>query len=315
MEEAGAAAGVVTRAAAVSDADLAGAVVFIDGEKALTALAGKRFALCFAPAGDAEKARGMGGPVVGHRNPRGAFARVAAALHEVRRLDDDGLAPSIAESARIHDTAIIGPGAEIGEGADIGPYAVIGPGVRIGARSIVAERASLWCAVVGADCRVGAGSSVGGPGFGFVAGEAGLARIPQLGRVMIGERVEIGSNVCIDRGMLDDTSIGSGTKIDNIVHIGHNVRIGEHCAIVAMVGIAGSVVIGSRVQIGGHAGIADHLTIGDDARIGAKAGLTRDVPAGETWAGYPARPMNRWMRETATLARLVKKKKAADNDR
>ncbi|MCB2097992.1 MAG: hypothetical protein KDE05_10190, partial [Parvularculaceae bacterium] len=62
VKEAGVTAGAVERAAALSDSDLAGAVIFINGEKALTTLAGKRFALCFAPVGVAVKAQGLDGP-------------------------------------------------------------------------------------------------------------------------------------------------------------------------------------------------------------------------------------------------------------
>jgi UDP-3-O-[3-hydroxymyristoyl] glucosamine N-acyltransferase len=50
-------------------------------------------------------------------------------------------------------------------------------------------------------------------------------------------------------------------------------------------------------------GIADHVNIGDGAAIMAAAGVMHDIPAGETWGGFPATTARRWMRQVAWLAR------------
>jgi UDP-3-O-[3-hydroxymyristoyl] glucosamine N-acyltransferase len=76
----------------------------------------------------------------------------------------------------------------------------------------------------------------------------------------------------------------------------------------AQTGISGSVTIGDGAQFGGRAGVADHVTIGDGARIGASAGVLRDVPAGETWGGFPAKPVRQWMREVAWVTRRASRK-------
>jgi UDP-3-O-[3-hydroxymyristoyl] glucosamine N-acyltransferase len=65
------------------------------------------------------------------------------------------------------------------------------------------------------------------------------------------------------------------------------------------------VVIGDGCMFGGAVGVADHLTIGAGARLAARAGVAWSVPAGETWGGYPARPMRRWMRELAWLKAMA----------
>jgi UDP-3-O-[3-hydroxymyristoyl] glucosamine N-acyltransferase len=307
----------IDRVAGPDESDLEGAAVYVEDAAHAAALGQKRFGLCLVSPAVVEKMDKANGVVALAANPRQSFAVLSAALHKPRELNAAGgiAAPKkIHQSARVHATAIVADGVEIGEGVEIGPYALIGPGVVIGAQSAIAERASVWCAIIGSKVRIAAGTSIGGQGFGFAVGPAGLSRIPQLGRVVLGDHVEIGANCCIDRGSLGDTSIGAGTKIDNLVQIGHNARLGQNCILAAQVGISGSTVLGEGVQCGGQAGIADHLTIGDGARIAAKAGVIGDIPAGEVWAGYPARPRMIWLREAAAMARAARrKKKASDN--
>jgi UDP-3-O-[3-hydroxymyristoyl] glucosamine N-acyltransferase len=158
-------------------------------------------------------------------------------------------------------------------------------------------------ALIGDRVRILAGAVIGEAGFGVGASRAGVIDMPQLGRVILQDGVTVGANSCIDRGAWDDTVVGENTKIDNLVQIAHNVQLGRNCVLAAHTGISGSVTVGDGVQFGGRAGIADHLDIGAGSRIAAAAGVMKDVPAGETWAGSPARQLRRFMRETAWLAR------------
>ena len=91
--------------------------------------------------------------------------------------------------------------------------------------------------------------------------ENSFKKIPQLGRVIIGNNVEIGANSTIDRGSIGDTEINDYCMIDNIVHLGHNVKLGQKCVIAAMTGISGSTTIGNNVMIGGQVGISGHLKL------------------------------------------------------
>ena len=153
------------------------------------------------------------------------------------------------------------------------------------------------------------GVRIGQDGFGFAIDPAGHVKVPQLGRVKIGNHIEIGANTTIDRGAGPDTEIGDGTWIDNLVQIGHNVRIGRGCVIVSQVGISGSTQIGDFVAIGGQAGIAGHLNIGSGARIGAQSGVMNDIPHMSEYMGSPAFPKTQFFRQVAALNRLIKKKK------
>lgn len=204
--------------------------------------------------------------------------------------------------------AFIDPTAKIGGGCVIEPGAFIGPGVEIGDHCRIGAGASVSHCLMGDYVRLYPGARIGQDGFGFAIDPAGHVKVPQLGRVIIGDHVEIGANSCVDRGAGPDTVIGAGTWIDNLVQIGHNVKIGKGCVIVAQTGIAGSAVLEDYVVLAAQVGVAGHLTIGMGAKVGAMAGVMRDVPAGEDVLGAPAVPVKQFMRQIAAISRLTKKK-------
>jgi UDP-3-O-[3-hydroxymyristoyl] glucosamine N-acyltransferase len=152
--------------------------------------------------------------------------------------------------------------------------------------------------------RIHAGARIGSDGFGYVYRNGIHDKIPHVGRCVVEDDVEIGANTTIDRGSIDDTVIGAGTKIDNLVHVAHNVRIGRLCLLMAQVGIAGSVRVEDGCILAGQVGVSGHHTIGRGARLAAQAGVFGDVPAGETWSGYPARPHREALRAQAASFRL-----------
>lgn len=246
--------------------------------------------------------------------PRLAFREAVLLFHPPRSAE-----PGVADSAAVAADARLEPDVSVGEFSVIRAGARIGSGTRIGAHSVVGEGAEIGrgcdirdgCTVgpgvcVGDRVVLHPGVRVGSEGFGYLEGEGdeGAVRMPHVGGCVIGDDVEIGANSTVDRGTLEDTVIGAGTKIDNLVHVGHNVRVGRGCFIVAQAGVAGSVEIGEGVKIGGQAGISDHVSVGDGARIAAQAGVIGDVPAGETYSGYPARPHRAALRASAALFRL-----------
>jgi UDP-3-O-[3-hydroxymyristoyl] glucosamine N-acyltransferase len=247
-------------------------------------------------------------------NPQLAYAQAAGRLHAPRLTTETAVSGTARIEGGVHldPGVVIGPEAQVGRGSRIGANSVVGPGVTLGRECEIGPNVTLGFALLGDRVKISAGAVVGEAGFGAVAGRNGLVDIPQLGRVIIQDGVTIGANSTIDRGAFDDTVIGENTKIDNLVHIAHNVRIGRNCVMAAYTGISGSVFIGDGVQFGGRAGVVDHVSIGSGARIGAGAAVTKSVPAGETWSGGPARPLRRWLRETAWVARMAQRDSGAE---
>ncbi|HTD86696.1 MAG TPA: UDP-3-O-(3-hydroxymyristoyl)glucosamine N-acyltransferase, partial [Candidatus Binatia bacterium] len=231
--------------------------------------------------------------------------------------------PDQAFAPGIHPTAIIPSSAQVHPTAHVGPYCVLADNVRIGAHSVLrgANHIGANCRLgsevhlfpnvtlyadidVGHRVRIHSGSVIGADGFGYVFDGGIHRKVPQIGKVILGDDVEIGANVTIDRGALGTTIIGKGTKIDNLVQIGHNVVVGENCLIVSQAGVAGSSKLGNYVVLAGQVGIAGHLKIGNRVTIGAQSGVMHDIPDGETWLWSPAQPDKQAKRQMLALPKL-----------
>lgn len=194
----------------------------------------------------------------------------------------------------IHPTAIIDPAATIGRNVHIGAYAVIGKAT-IGDNCVIDTNVRICDSVtMGRDCYIKSGAILGGEGFGYERDNNGnLFRFPQIGDLILGNDVEVGANTCIDRGALSDTIIGDHTKINNLCHIAHNNIIGKNVAIAGCVNVSGGNIIEDDVWIAPNSSIRGYVHIGEHAFIGMGAVIVKDVPAGETWVGNPARKLEK----------------------
>ncbi len=217
----------------------------------------------------------------------------------------------IGDDCSISPGAVIGKNVKIADNVTIGANAVIHDGVTIGKNSRVGALSSISHADLSENIIIHRGVHIGQDGFGFSMGKNGHIKVPQLGRVIIGNDVEIGAGTCVDRGAGPDTVIGDGTKIDNLVQIGHNVQIGKNVIIVSQVGISGSTRIGDGTTFAGQSGAAGHLKIGAGVKVAAKSGVINDVASGVTVGGFPAIPIKDWHRQSIALTRLARKRQVS----
>ena len=285
-------------------------------------------ALILAPAAR-EHAAGRAAIIVDE--PYLYFARVAGLFNPPPAVVP-GVHPAATVECEVPASVQIGPGATVEAGVVLGEEVVIGPGshvgagTRIGARTRLGPRVTIYhdC-VIGSDCLFHAGVVIGADGFGFARHKDGRwTKIPQVGRVVIGDEVEIGANTTIDRGALGDTVIGNGVKLDNLIQIAHNVQIGEHTAMAGCAGVAGSAKIGARCLIGGQAGISGHLTVADDVVVSAWTLVPKSITRpGVYTSNLPLQKHGDWVRNFSHLRHLdalaarvrALEQKLADNDK
>ena len=232
--------------------------------------------------------------------------------------------PEVAEG--IHISAVIADDVTLGENVSIGANTVIESGVKlddevsIGAGGFIGKNTSigkgtrLWsnCSVyhnvvIGEACLIQANTVIGSDGFGYapVNEQYKWHKIPQLGRVVIGNHVEIGASTTIDRGALEDTIIKDGVILDNQIQIAHNVVIGENTAIAACSVIAGSTTIGKNCTIAGLVGINGHINITDNSVFTGMAMVTKNINSpGVYSSGMPVAPNKEWHKTNARIKRL-----------
>ena len=292
-----------------------GDVAFLGDRKFLAALTGTSAGCVIVPAAAVEAAPAQAAVIVSGE-AQAAWARASLLFHRPIALDRPAAPQDAAEddSVTLEPGVVLGAGVRIGRRTRIGANTVIGPGVQIGRDCVIGSNVTLGFALLGDRVRLLSGVRIGEPGFGAAGSRTGPVDVPQLGRVILQDGVSVGANTCIDRGAYDDTVIGENTKIDNLCMIGHNCVIGRNCLMAAHSGLSGSVTIGDGVMFGGQAGVGDHLTIGEGARVAAGAGVLQDIPPGETWSGYPARPLRQFLRETIWLAKQASGKARARTD-
>ena len=252
-------------------------------------------------------------PAIVCADPYLYFAKVSALLNPPQRFAagiDPGAAVApdaeIAASAAIMANASVGSGARIGERCVIFPGVVIGDGVVVGDDTRIYANATVYAAcVIGQRCTIHSGAVIGADGFGLAWNKDSWLKIPQIGRVVIGDDVDIGANTTIDRGALDDTVIGDGCKIDNLVQVAHNCNIGPHSVLAGCTGIAGSVTLGEHCIVGGAGMISGHVTLASGTTISGGSLVMKSIARPGLYTSvFPLDTHDEWVRNAAHIRRL-----------
>ncbi|WNN49277.1 UDP-3-O-(3-hydroxymyristoyl)glucosamine N-acyltransferase [Siccibacter colletis] len=243
------------------------------------------------------------------KNPYLTYARMAQILDTTPQPAAD-IAPSavIDPSARLGKNVAVGANAVIESGVELGDNVIIGAGCFVGKNTKLGANTRLWANVsvyheidIGENCLIQSGTVIGSDGFGYANDRGNWVKIPQIGRVIIGNNVEIGACTTIDRGALDDTVIGNGVIIDNQCQIAHNVVIGDNTAVAGGVIMAGSLKIGRYCMIGGASVINGHMEICDKVTVTGMGMVMRPITEpGVYSSGIPLQPNKAW-RKTAAL--------------
>ena len=251
---------------------------------------------------------------IGVAQPSQAFEKVTEAFGIQPAAFQAGVHPSaVVSPSAVLDPAKVSIGANavidddvvLADGVEIGPCSYVGTGAQIGRDSRLMANVTVQTGcTLGERVVLHPGVVVGGDGFGYEFVKGRHRKVRQSGIVQIDNDVEVGSGSTIDRARFGRTWIGEGTKIDNLVQIGHNVVMGKHCIVVACVAIAGSAVIEDYVVIAAQSGIAGHVTVGAQSTLGARSGVTKDLPAGQSYLGFPAGPAKEERRRIASMNRL-----------
>ncbi|MQA36624.1 UDP-3-O-(3-hydroxymyristoyl)glucosamine N-acyltransferase [Rugamonas aquatica] len=306
---------VVTGIAPLTDAGVSHISFLSNSKLRAQALQSQAAALIVSAADDDFIAAGYSGARIVTNNPYVYFARAAQYFESLTAIVP---APGVHASAVVADDASIAASAHVGarvvieSGAVIGERAVIGAGCYIGRDAVIGEDTQLFANVTfQARCVIGkrgiihSGAVIGTDGFGF-ANEGGVyIKIPQTGRVVIGDDVDIGANTTIDRGALADTILEDGVKLDNQIQIGHNCHIGAHTAMAGCVGVAGSAKIGKYCTFGGAAMVLGHLTIADKVHVGSGSMVSRSILEPGQYTGfYPLAKNSEWEKSAAIVRNL-----------
>jgi UDP-N-acetylglucosamine acyltransferase len=181
---------------------------------------------------------------------------------------------AIAQSARIHPTALIAAEAEVGENVEVGAYAIIEGPVRLGPGCVIRPYVHLIGPLtMGRD--------------NVVFGGAVLGERPQHLKyngeptgVEIGDGNIFREQVTVHRGTTHSwvTRIGSHNFLMANSHVAHDCVLGSHCILANGAVLGGHVVLADNVYISGNSAVHQFVRIGRLALLSGVSATTKDIP-------------------------------------
>lgn len=246
--------------------------------------------IAFMIIGENEKDHDTFSSVIRVRDPRAVFFLLLDELfvtvpgEEITGISQDPRVYS--KHSFISDTAIIGRNVKIGVGCVIEGNVIVGDDTEIHHNVVIRNKTTI-----GRNCTIHSGTIIGEYGFGYIVDDKHEKQmLKHYGGVRIEDNVHIGDNCVIIRGAIDDTVIHNGVKLNTMVHIAHNDEIGAGTLVTSPCHICGSVTIGENCHIAGSI-IRNQRRVGANAVVGLGAVVVKDVEAGVTVIGDPAKPM------------------------
>jgi UDP-N-acetylglucosamine acyltransferase len=174
----------------------------------------------------------------------------------------------------IHPTAVIAETAKIHPSAVIGPYVVVDGNVAIGAETVLDPFVYVTgYTTIGAHCRLHSGAVVGDlpQDRGFNGAES---------YCQIGDHTILREGVTVHRGTAPGsrTTVGSRCMFLANSHVGHNCTVADGVTLVNGSMLGGYAAIGADAVISGNVAVHQFVRVGPLAMLGGLSKVTRDVP-------------------------------------
>ncbi|TCQ09845.1 acyl-[acyl-carrier-protein]--UDP-N-acetylglucosamine O-acyltransferase [Rhizobium sp. PP-F2F-G36] len=180
----------------------------------------------------------------------------------------------IAESAKVHPSAVVEDGAVIGENVTIGPFCHVGGLVELAddvvlmSHVVVIGRTS-----VGRGTRIFPSAVIGGD-------SQSVHHSAVDTRLVIGENCTIREGVTMNTGTVEHgglTSVGDNNLFLAYAHVAHDCRLGSNIILSNNVMLAGHVVVEDRAILGGGSAVHQFTRVGRQAFVGGLSAVSYDV--------------------------------------